>query len=150
MEVLDAITDLSNGDAGGRQQGLGFKNARRKQESFIAPIERACLNYFAARIPARIGPDHLTILGLAAQFLVGACYGFARIWPGALLLATVFIALNWFGDSLDGTLARFRNQQRPRFGFYVDHMADTFGAIFLIVGLAASGYVSERIAAAMR
>jgi archaetidylinositol phosphate synthase len=149
MEVIDAITNLNAAKADGREDRLVFKNARRKQESIVAPIERACLNYFAARVPARIGPDHLTMLGLAAQFLAGVCYGFAGRWPGALLLANVFIALNWFGDSLDGTLARFRNQQRPRFGFYVDHMADTFGAIFLIAGLAASGYVSERIATGM-
>jgi len=61
----------------------------------------------------------------------------------------VFIFLNWFGDSLDGTLARYRDRQRPRYGFYVDHIIDTFGALFLLFGIALSGYMSERVAAAV-
>jgi phosphatidylglycerophosphate synthase len=67
----------------------------------------------------------------------------------ALVLAIVCIALNWFGDSLDGTLARQRNQQRPRYGFYVDHMIDSFGALFIMLGLSASGFIDARIAIAM-
>ena len=59
------------------------------------------------------------------------------------------LAVNWFGDSLDGTLARFRNQQRPRYGFYVDHMVDSFGALFVLGGLACSGLMSERVALAL-
>ncbi len=66
-----------------------------------------------------------------------------------LILATVFLALNWFGDSLDGTLARLRNRQRPRYGFYVDHIIDTVGGLFLMGGLAISGYVDWRIALGM-
>jgi phosphatidylglycerophosphate synthase len=66
-----------------------------------------------------------------------------------LLLATVCLALNWFGDSLDGTLARVRNMQRPRYGFYADHMVDSFGALFLMGGLGASTYVDWRIAMGM-
>jgi phosphatidylglycerophosphate synthase len=67
----------------------------------------------------------------------------------ALWLVNLFLFLNWLGDSLDGTLARVRNQQRPRYGFYVDHMADTFGALALMAGLAVSGYVHWPIAAGM-
>jgi len=66
-----------------------------------------------------------------------------------LHLVNLFIFLNWFGDSLDGTLARYRDRQRPRYGFYVDHIIDAFGAVFLIFGLALSGYMSERVAAAL-
>jgi phosphatidylglycerophosphate synthase len=100
-------------------------------------------------MPAWVGPDHLTLLGFGALFLAGASYAAAHWWPPALLLVNVWLAVNWFGDSLDGTLARVRNRQRPRYGFYVDHMVDSFGALFLIGGLALSGYMSERVAAAL-
>ena len=126
-----------------------FRDAVRKQESWLAPLERRCLDWLAARMPAWVGPDHLTLLGFTALFLAGASYGAARWWPPALLLVNVWLAVNWFGDSLDGTLARFRNRQRPRYGFYVDHMVDSFGALFLIGGLAISGHMSERVAVAL-
>jgi phosphatidylglycerophosphate synthase len=83
------------------------------------------------------------------MFLAGASYAFARTHRAGLILATLFLALNWFGDSLDGTLARLRNRQRPRYGFYVDHMIDTFGGFFLMGGLAISGFVDWRIALGM-
>jgi len=102
-----------------------------------------------ARIPSRMNSDHLTLLGFVAMFLAGVSYASARWNPIGLLLATACLALNWFGDSLDGTLARVRNCQRPRYGFYVDHMIDSFGAIFLMAGLGFSRYVDWRIAACM-
>lgn len=83
------------------------------------------------------------------MFLVGASYTLARWNPVGLLLATLCLGLNWLGDSLDGTLARVRDRQRPRYGFYVDHILDTFGALFLTSGLALSGYVSWPVAAGM-
>jgi archaetidylinositol phosphate synthase len=119
------------------------------QESLLAPLESRCLRWLARRMPASISPDHLTLLGFSAQLLGGVCYAVASRWPVCLLAVNAFIALNWFGDSLDGTLARFRNKLRPRYGFYVDHMTDTFGALFLICGLAISGYITERVAIAM-
>jgi archaetidylinositol phosphate synthase len=123
-----------------------FKNATRLQNSFTAASERKALLWLSARIPSSINSDHLTLLGFAAMFLAGCSYAFARWNPWGLLLATVCLALNWFGDSLDGTLARVRNRQRPRYGFYVDHMIDSFGALFLMGGLAVSGYIDWRIA----
>ena len=123
-----------------------FINATRLQNSFTAATERKALLWLAARMPSSINSDHLTILGFAAMFLAGCSYAFARRTPWGLLLATLFLALNWFGDSLDGTLARVRNRQRPRYGFYVDHMIDSFGALFLMGGLAVSGYIDWRIA----
>jgi phosphatidylglycerophosphate synthase len=128
---------------------LGFREAIRKQESYLAPAERSCLRWLAERMPACVGPDHLTLLGFAALLLAGASYAAARSWPPALLLVNVWLAVNWFGDSLDGTLARVRNRQRPRYGFYVDHMVDSFGAFFLIAGLALSGFMSAGVAAAL-
>src|ERR1700730_15488534 len=123
-----------------------FKNATRLQNSFTAATERKALLWLAARMPSSIISDHLTLLGFAAMFLAGCSYALARWTPWGLLLATLFLALNWFGDSLDGTLARVRNRQRPRYGFYVDHMIDSFGALFLMGGLAFSGYIDWRIA----
>jgi len=123
-----------------------FKNATRLQNSFTAATERKALLWLAARMPSSINSDHLTLLGFAAMFLAGCSYALARWTPWGLLLATLFLPLNWFGDSLDGTLARVRNRQRPRYGFYVDHMIDSFGALFLMGGLAASGYIDWRIA----
>ena len=127
----------------------GFREAVRVQEAITAPLERKALAWLARRTPAWIGPDHLTALGFAAQFLAGVCYALARWSQAGLLGATIFIAINWLGDSLDGTLARHRNRLRPRYGFYVDHIIDTFGAIFLMAGLAASGYVHWQVSAAM-
>jgi phosphatidylglycerophosphate synthase len=123
-----------------------FKNATRLQNSFTAATERKALLWLAARMPSYINSDHLTILGFTAMFLAGCSYAIARWNPWGWLLATLCLTLNWFGDSLDGTLARVRNRQRPRYGFYVDHMIDSFGALFLMGGLAASGYIDWRIA----
>src|ERR1700720_1632846 len=123
-----------------------FENATRLQNSFTAATERKALLWLAARMPPAINSDHLTLLGFVAMFLAGVSYLSARWNPAGLLFATFCLALNWFGDSLDGTLARLRNRQRPRYGFYVDHMIDSFGALFLMGGLAASGYIDWRIA----
>lgn len=127
----------------------GFCPAPRIQESLTAGAEKRFLVWLAERMPAGINSDHLTALGSVAMLLAGASYALARFDPRALLLACVFIVLNWLGDSLDGTLARVRNRQRPRYGFYVDHVLDTFGAFFLMGGLALSGYVHPGIALGM-
>jgi phosphatidylglycerophosphate synthase len=103
----------------------------------------------AHRLPAWITSDHLTSLGFAAQLLTGMSYAlskFSRLW---LIASIGFLALNWLGDSMDGTLARVRQKQRPRYGFYVDHMLDSIGALALMGGLAVSGYMSPVIAAGL-
>ena len=133
----------------GERDRLGFKDAKRVQESILAAPEKRILIWLAERTPARINSDHFTLLGFVSMFLAGACYFLARRYPAALLLATLFLALNWLGDSLDGTLARVRNQLRPRYGFYVDHLLDSLGALAIMGGLALSGYVQERIALGM-
>lgn len=126
-----------------------FKPAARIHQALTAAAEKKALLWMAERTPRWINSDHLTALGLAAQFGAGACYALAR-WNRAMLLVGIaFIALNWLGDSLDGTLARVRQQQRPRYGFYVDHMVDAFGAIFLMAGLGLSGCVHWLVAVAM-
>ena len=126
-----------------------FRDAARRQESLLAPLERRCLHWLASCLPAWVGPDHLTLLGFAALFFAGVSYAAAAWWPPALLLVNLWLAGNLVDDSLDGTVARLRNRQRPRYGFYVDHMVDSFGALFLIGGLALSGFVSHWVAMAL-
>lgn len=129
-----------------RPKQLAFVPPKRLQQSFVAAAEKKTLVWLAERTPGWINSDHLTILGFAAQCLAGVCYALARRNRYMLLLGIVFLALNWLGDSLDGTLARVRNCQRPRYGFYVDHVVDTFAAFFLMGGLALSGYIHPAIA----
>jgi phosphatidylglycerophosphate synthase len=126
-----------------------FKNAVRIQESFTARAEKRTLVWMAERMPAWVNSDHLTVLGTVAMVLAGASYIYARWNRIGLLLVILCLALNWFGDSLDGTLARVRNRQRPRYGFYVDHIVDAFGAFCLMIGLAFSGYIQPWIAIGM-
>src|SRR5580693_4906710 len=128
---------------------MEFKNATRIQESVTSVLERRTLLWLAAHLPSWVSSDQLTFLGFVAMFLAGCSYLLARWHAIGLLLATMFLAVNWFGDSLDGTLARVRNRQRPRYGFYVDHIADTFGALALMAGLGCSGYAHWEIAAGM-
>ena len=128
---------------------LQFGSAIRIQESFVAGVEKRTLIWLAQHTPVWINSDHLTILGFISQCLAGVCYVLARWNPDTLLLGIVCLAMNWLGDSLDGTLARVRNRQRPRYGFYVDHISDTVAAFFLMGGLALSGYVHPGIALGM-
>jgi len=129
--------------------GAQFEEAKRAQVSFLAPIEKRCLIWLARRTPAWINSDHLTALGLIALIGAGLSYWYARSNRAGLLLAVVCLALNWLGDSLDGTLARVRECQRPRYGFYVDHVVDALGTFFLLGGLALSGYMSPAVAAGL-
>jgi phosphatidylglycerophosphate synthase len=127
----------------------GFRDAARLQQSLLASVEKRCLIWLARRMPAWVKPDHLTALGFAAMILAGASYALARLWPPSLIVVNLWLAVNWFGDSLDGTLARERQRQRPRYGFYVDHIIDSLGALFLVAGLALSGYMGWWVAAGL-
>jgi archaetidylinositol phosphate synthase len=127
----------------------GFVTARRVHGSLTAALEKRALMWMAERMPRWVTSDQLTMLGFVAQIAAGACYALARYNRYALLLVIVCMALNWFGDSMDGTLARVRNQPRPRFGFYVDHMIDVFVSVALMGGLAFSGFVHWQVAIAM-
>src|SRR4051812_31295664 len=103
-----------------------FAEAQRVATNPLVGIERRCLIWMAQRLPEWVGSDGLTALALAAMALVGVSYAVAKEHPVALLVAAAGLGINWFGDSLDGTLARVRRQQRPRYGFYVDHIVDCF------------------------
>src|SRR5437762_3631298 len=149
MELtIDTETSVAtNLGSKAEEANQAFRDAQREQTSILAPLERAALYGFARRMPAWVNSDHLSILGFIGMIGAGACYAVSRRSPLMLHLVNVFIFLNWFGDSLDGTLARYRDRQRPRYGFYVDHIIDTFGIFFLLFGMSLSGYMSERIAA---
>ena len=130
------MTDRQLNDSGSAD------GARRDLTGFTTALERRVLRWLAARVPGRVGPDHLTILGVAGLGLAGAAYAASARWPWLLLVVNLGLAVNWLGDSLDGTLARYRRRTRPRYGHYVDHVVDAFGAVALLAGLAASGWVS--------
>jgi len=119
--------------------------------SILTGLEKWCLVWLAQRMPQRVNSDHLTALGLVGMLGAGISFWAATEHDQPLWLVGMVVGLflNWFGDSLDGTLARVRNAQRPKFGYYVDHVVDVFGALFLIGGLGLSGYMSLSIAAAL-
>jgi len=123
-----------------------FRDAERKQLSMLAAVEKRVLVWLAHRMPAWVNSDHLTLLGFLAMAAAGLLY-WAASWDRRALLGVIAaLAVNWFGDSLDGTLARVRNRLRPRYGFYVDHITDAVGTFFLMGGLALSSYMSPYIA----
>jgi archaetidylinositol phosphate synthase len=123
-----------------------FTSAERAHSSLLAAAEKRLLLWIATRLPAWVSSDRLTALGFTALVAAGACYAGARFSRYSLLAVIPCLALNWFGDSLDGTLARVRNRQRPRYGFYIDHILDAIGSFFLMSGLALSGYMSPAVA----
>ena len=149
MEMtIDAESKVESDTADrAENKSRAFHDAQREQTSILAPLERAALYGFARRMPPGVNSDHLSVLGVVGMIGAGACYALSKRNPLMLHLVNVFVFLNWFGDSLDGTLARYRDRQRPRYGFYVDHIIDTFGIFFLLFGMSLSGYMSERIAA---
>ena len=122
---------------------------KRDHRSVLAAAEKQLLIFIAQRIPPAIHSDHLTSLALAAMALAGGAFAAARWDRRALWLVVVALALNWFGDSLDGTLARVRRAERPRYGFYVDHVLDIVGATLLFAGLACSSFMSPAVALAL-
>jgi phosphatidylglycerophosphate synthase len=120
--------------------------ARREVQGITAPLERRALLWLAERMPPWVSPDGLTALGFVAQIGAGVAYALAagdRRWLHAVNLC---LLANWFGDSLDGSIARFRDQSRPRYGFYLDHMVDALGAFFLLGGMGLSGLLEARLA----
>jgi phosphatidylglycerophosphate synthase len=126
---------------------MPYKEALRVHTSLLAGAEKRCLIWMAERLPARVNSDHLTILAGVAMLGVGICYSLAPLQPWLLVGVVALLAANWFGDSLDGTVARVRHHERPRYGFYVDHVLDALGIAFLLGGLVVGGYMSPVIGA---
>src|SRR5260370_23636224 len=98
-----------------------FQEAKRKQESFLAPLERRCLLWLASHAPAWLNSDHLTLLGLVALVAAGVCYWWGQSSPAGGYAAVVCLAPTLLGDRLERTPPRVRKRQRPRHGVSVDH-----------------------------
>src|SRR5580704_7976775 len=139
---MNIQTVITNYDA-------NFTPAHRVNQALTASAEKRVLQWMAYRAPRWLSSDQLTVLGLSAQIGAGLGYALSRYNRHALPLVILCIALNWFGDSMDGTVARVRCQPRPRYGFYVDHMVDMFGSVALMCGLGLSGFVHWQTAIAM-
>ena len=112
-------------------------------------VEKRILRWLAARVPARVHSDHLTALGFAATLSAALLYAGSLHHPWMVLAVNAALVLNWLGDSLDGTLARYRNRSRPRYGFYVDHLVDSIGVAALAAGFAWSGLMAPWVAASL-
>ena len=126
-----------------------YQEARREHKALTAAVEKKALVWMAQRLPPWINADHLTALGLLAFVVGGACYWLCRRDHAFLHAVNACLVLNWLGDSLDGTVARVRQKLRPRYGFYVDHMVDALGALFLLLGLAHSSLITPAVAIAL-
>lgn len=118
----------------------------RVQDALLAGVEKRALVWMAKRLPRWVGPDALTFVGLIGLVFVGAAYALAARNPLWLIGASAGLVVNWFGDSLDGTVARVRNQQRPKYGYYFDHLVDAVGTSCLMFGLAYSGLMYPMLA----
>ncbi|MGH2906585.1 MAG: CDP-alcohol phosphatidyltransferase family protein [Solirubrobacterales bacterium] len=117
------------------------KDAPREANFLLARPERALLTWLAKRLPARVQPDHLTALALVAAVGIAVAYLLSNRDPAWLWAASALLAIHWFGDSLDGSLARYRKIERPRYGFYLDHLADAFATAMIGLGLGLSPYM---------
>ena len=124
-----------------------YREAKRVHTSMLAAAEKRCLIWIAHRLPAWVNSDHLTTLAGVAMAGAGVCYWIGPESPAAMAIAILMLALNWFGDSLDGTLARVRHHERPRYGFYVDHVLDVAGIFFLLAGFTLGGFMTPVVAA---
>lgn len=112
----------------------------RVNNSFVATLERDALKWLAERTPAAVTPDHLTLLGLVGALLVLVGFVASRASPWFLSLAFIGLLMNWLGDSLDGTLARYRRIERPDFGYFLDHSCDLISQTLIFIGLGLSPY----------
>lgn len=122
------------------------KQSTRIQTSLLNPSEKVILRALARRIPLFVTSDHLTAIGVVGAVIVLVGYALTTYSPAWLWLANAGFFINWFGDSLDGTLARFRNQQRPLYGFYIDHNLDCVCAFLMVLGAGMSAYMSLTVA----
>ena len=118
----------------------------RIHRSWLAIGERRLLVWLAARLPEAVTPDHLTMTGIAGAAFCGLGYGASARSPLFLWIAIGGLVINWFGDSLDGSLARHRGIERHQYGFFIDHTTDIVSQVFIFFGLGASPYMRLDIA----
>ncbi|MBW3552689.1 MAG: CDP-alcohol phosphatidyltransferase family protein [Gemmatimonadetes bacterium] len=120
--------------------------AARQRRALTARLERQALEWLATRLPRRVDSDHLTGLGVVAAVAVAGAYALSTFSPLWLWLANAMLVVNWFGDSLDGTLARVRKTERPRYGYYLDHAVDGLTTAAIGGGIGLSPFVDLRVA----
>lgn len=119
---------------------------KRINDILLGPLERPAIQWLVERLPGWVTPDHLTFLGFLAALLVGVSYWLTNFDARFLWLASLGFIINWFGDSLDGNLARYRKIERPQYGFFIDHTVDTISEVCIFLGLGLSPYVSFELA----
>ncbi len=119
---------------------------KRINDILLGPLERPALQWFAAHMPGWVTPDTLTLIGILGSLVILVGYGLTAVSPAFVWLASLGFFINWFGDSLDGTLARYRKIERPKYGFFVDHTVDAFSYLLVFGGLGLSIYVSFTVA----
>ncbi len=122
------------------------KPIQRIQENVLAASERRLLNWLCARMPVWVAPDMLTFVGMVGAFLVFAGYVGSNWGDHWLWLAIVGYVVQWFGDSTDGSLARFRKIERPRYGYFLDHSCDGLATTLVVVGIGLGPYVTLEVA----
>jgi phosphatidylglycerophosphate synthase len=118
----------------------------RVNRILLGPLERPALKWLAEHMPRWMTPDILTGIGFAGAVLIAVSYYLTNYNPAFLWLASFGFVVNWFGDSLDGTLARFRHIERPRYGFFLDHTLDSASETIIFIGLGLSPYVNLNLA----
>jgi phosphatidylglycerophosphate synthase len=123
-----------------------IKDHERVNDILLGPLERPALKWLAKNMPAWVYPDLLTLIGIVGTFMIFGGYVLSNHNPAYLWLASLGFIVNWFGDSMDGTLARFREIQRPKYGFFVDHVVDAFSQLMVFTGLGLSAFVRFEIA----
>lgn len=121
----------------------------RTSEFLLRRLEARVLPWAAARLPRRVVPDHMTLLGVVASAGIAVAYLLTNLHPGWLWAASAGLVVQWVGDSLDGTLARHRGIERPRYGFYLDHVVDAFSTVAIGLGLGLSPYMLLSVALAL-
>jgi len=123
-----------------------IKIHRRINDILLGPLERPALRWLAAHTPGWMVPDTMTIIGIIGALIIAVSYGLTNYHKGFLWLASLGFVINWYGDSLDGTLARYRHRERPLYGFFIDHVVDAFNEMVIILGIGLSAYMDFTIA----
>ena len=123
-----------------------IKDHKRVNDILLGPLERPALQWLAGHLPAWATPDLMTVIGVVGALVITLGYGLSNFHPAFLWLASLGFIINWFGDSLDGTLARYRHIERPKFGCYIDHVTDVLTEIIIVLGLGLSPYISFSVA----
>ena len=123
-----------------------IKQHKRVNDILLGPLERPALQWLAAHMPIWVTPDICTVIGTFGALLTLVSYGLSNINPNYLWLASLGFFINWFGDSLDGTLARYRHIERPRYGYYIDHTIDVVCQVMIFLGLGLTPYISFNVA----